>query len=61
MGHSVKFELEVVMIEYLNVVGIRRKRVSGDAWNYKRLIEQVLSMTGVCQSPKKKVPLQTMV
>ncbi|CAL8099703.1 unnamed protein product [Orchesella dallaii] len=61
MGNAVKFELEVVMIEYLNVIGIRRKRVSGDAWHYKRIIEQVLSMTGVCQAAKKKLPLQTMV
>lgn len=64
MGNSVKFELEVVLIEYLNVIGIRRKRLSGNAWEYKNVIEQVLSMTGVCVAPKRsaeRVPLQTMV
>lgn len=61
MGPAVKFELEVVFIEYANVVGIRRKRLGGNAWQYKSVVEQILSMTGVCQAPKKKAPLQTMV
>ncbi|XP_065684892.1 maternal embryonic leucine zipper kinase isoform X1 [Hydra vulgaris] len=39
------FELEVCRIPYMDsVVGIRSKRLKGDAWNYKEIIELVLSM-----------------
>jgi maternal embryonic leucine zipper kinase len=42
---KLSFELEVVRIPNLNVVGIRRKRLKGDAWCYKRVCEEVLRMT----------------
>jgi len=44
---KLSFELEVVRIPNLNVVGIRRKRLKGDAWCYKRVCEEVLRMTAV--------------
>ena len=65
-----KFELEVVCIDSLNRIGIRRKRQQGDAWVYKRIIEQVLTLSGVSETtkvvdvnrtPMKSKPLQTMV
>ena len=40
-----KFELEVVAIDELHRIGIRRKRQQGDAWAYKRIIEQVLALS----------------
>ncbi|XP_037083882.1 maternal embryonic leucine zipper kinase-like [Pollicipes pollicipes] len=43
---KLSFELEVCMIGSLNVVGIRRKRLEGDAWCYKRICEQVLKLAG---------------
>lgn len=72
-SNAVKFELEVVYIDELNVIGIRRKRVRGDSWTYKRIMDKVLAITaGVgATSPinnppatpttKAKTPLQTMV
>jgi len=42
------FELEICLIPYMdNVVGIRRKRLKGDGWKYKELVEQVLSMAKI--------------
>ena len=41
---KLSFELEVVRIPNLNVVGIRRKRLKGDAWCYKRVCEEVLRL-----------------
>jgi len=43
---KMSFELEVCMIGSMNVVGIRRKRLEGDAWCYKRICEQVLRLAG---------------
>ncbi|KAF0298861.1 Maternal embryonic leucine zipper kinase [Amphibalanus amphitrite] len=43
---KMSFELEVCMIQSLNMVGIRRKRLEGDAWCYKRICEQVLRLAG---------------
>jgi len=63
-GSKIKFELEVVAVDPLDSIGIRRKRHNGDAWAYKMIIEQVLSLTGVCQLPKntpRVQPLQTTV
>ncbi|OXB62594.1 hypothetical protein ASZ78_009379, partial [Callipepla squamata] len=40
---SVKFELEVCQLSKSEVVGIRRQRLRGDAWVYKRLVEDILS------------------
>jgi len=44
---KLSFELEVCRIPNLNVVGIRRKRLKGDAWCYKKVCEEVLKMTAV--------------
>jgi len=41
---KLSFELEVCRIPHLNVVGIRRKRLKGDAWCYKRVCEEVLRL-----------------
>ncbi|TRY75718.1 hypothetical protein TCAL_08671 [Tigriopus californicus] len=41
---KLSFELEVCRIPNLNVIGIRRKRLKGDAWCYKKVCEEVLSM-----------------
>ncbi|CAJ0572058.1 unnamed protein product, partial [Mesorhabditis spiculigera] len=40
-------ELEVVIVESLGYVGIKRKRLNGDAFLYKRVCEQVLQMAGL--------------
>ncbi len=44
---KLSFELEVCRIPNLNVVGIRRKRLKGDAWCYKKVCEEVLRMAAV--------------
>ncbi|KAL1424734.1 hypothetical protein MTO96_019880 [Rhipicephalus appendiculatus] len=36
------FELEVVQVQQPELLGIRRKRLTGDAWHYKRVCEEVL-------------------
>jgi len=53
-GKQVKFELEVVALDALDSIGIRRKRQNGDSWAYKQIIEQVLATTGVGQSSAKE-------
>ncbi|XP_004600299.2 maternal embryonic leucine zipper kinase isoform X4 [Sorex araneus] len=40
---TMQFELEVCQLQKLDVVGIRRQRLKGDAWVYKRLVEDILS------------------
>ncbi|XP_030325901.1 maternal embryonic leucine zipper kinase isoform X4 [Strigops habroptila] len=40
---SMEFELEVCQLSKPEVVGIRRQRLKGDAWVYKRLMEDILS------------------
>ncbi|NXX17992.1 MELK kinase, partial [Podargus strigoides] len=40
---TVEFELEVCQLSKHEVVGIRRQRLRGDAWVYKRLMEDILS------------------
>ncbi|CAG0893684.1 unnamed protein product [Darwinula stevensoni] len=45
-GGRMSFELEVVRIPGYKVVGIKRKRLNGDAWCYKKVCEQVLALTG---------------
>ncbi len=37
------FDLEVVQLHKMNVMGVRRKRVKGDTWHYKRLCEDILA------------------
>lgn len=48
-----EFELEVCQLSKLEVVGVRRQRLKGDAWVYKRLVEDILSschmwLAGAC-------------
>ncbi|XP_037269662.2 maternal embryonic leucine zipper kinase [Rhipicephalus microplus] len=38
------FELEVVQVQQPELLGIRRKRLTGDAWHYKRVCEEVLKI-----------------
>ncbi|XP_051499477.1 maternal embryonic leucine zipper kinase isoform X3 [Apus apus] len=40
---TMEFELEVCLLSKPDVVGIRRQRLKGDAWVYKRLVEDILS------------------
>ncbi|KFP51212.1 Maternal embryonic leucine zipper kinase, partial [Cathartes aura] len=40
---TMEFELEVCKLSKSKVVGIRRQRLKGDAWVYKRLMEDILS------------------
>uniref|UniRef100_A0A8B9V2P6 Maternal embryonic leucine zipper kinase n=1 Tax=Anas zonorhyncha TaxID=75864 RepID=A0A8B9V2P6_9AVES len=40
---TMKFELEVCQLSKPEVVGIRRQRLKGDAWVYKRLMDDILS------------------
>ncbi|XP_019327972.1 PREDICTED: maternal embryonic leucine zipper kinase [Aptenodytes forsteri] len=40
---TTEFELEVCQLSKPEVVGIRRQRLKGDAWVYKRLVEDILS------------------
>ncbi len=44
---KLSFELEVCLIPRVNMVGIRRKRLKGDAWCYKRVCEEVLRMASI--------------
>lgn len=36
------FDLEVVLVPQAGLLGIRRKRLTGDAWHYKRVCEEIL-------------------
>ncbi|XP_029466765.1 maternal embryonic leucine zipper kinase isoform X2 [Rhinatrema bivittatum] len=40
---TMQFELEVCQLNKSEVMGIRRQRVKGDAWVYKKLVEDILS------------------
>ncbi|KAM5192121.1 maternal embryonic leucine zipper kinase [Mantella aurantiaca] len=40
---TMQFELEVCQLNKPDVVGIRRQRLKGDAWVYKKLVEDILS------------------
>lgn len=45
--NACSFELEVCLLEGVSnekLVGIRRKRLKGDAWVYKRVCEEVLAL-----------------
>ena len=52
-GAKLSFELEVCRVPHLDVVGIRRKRLKGDAWIYKRVCEEVLRLA---QNPSAATP-----
>ncbi|CAN7993240.1 unnamed protein product [Ixodes hexagonus] len=38
------FDLEVVQVPQPELLGIRRKRLTGDAWHYKRVCEEILKI-----------------
>lgn len=40
-------ELEVVLIENMPYVGVKRKRLTGDSFLYKKLCEQILNLAGL--------------
>lgn len=40
---TMQFELEVCQLQRPDMVGIRRQRLKGDAWVYKRLVEDILA------------------
>uniref|UniRef100_A0A8C5LUC0 Maternal embryonic leucine zipper kinase n=1 Tax=Leptobrachium leishanense TaxID=445787 RepID=A0A8C5LUC0_9ANUR len=40
---TMQFELEVCQLSKPEVVGIRRQRLKGDAWVYKKLVEDILT------------------
>lgn len=44
---TLQFELEVCQLSKPEVVGIRRQRLKGDAWVYKRLVEDILASCNV--------------
>ncbi|KHJ90493.1 hypothetical protein OESDEN_09664, partial [Oesophagostomum dentatum] len=46
-GHALTVELEVVVVENIGKIGIRRKRLCGDAFLYKKVCEQILRMAGL--------------
>ncbi|XP_072319811.1 maternal embryonic leucine zipper kinase isoform X2 [Eucyclogobius newberryi] len=44
---TMAFELEVCFLQKLDVVGVRRQRLKGDAWVYKHLVEDILSASSI--------------
>ncbi|XP_061131346.1 maternal embryonic leucine zipper kinase [Syngnathus typhle] len=44
---TMAFELEVCMLHRPEVVCVRRQRIKGDAWVYKRLVEDILSTSSI--------------
>ncbi|KAJ0050911.1 hypothetical protein NL108_009899 [Boleophthalmus pectinirostris] len=44
---TMAFELEVCFLQKLDVVGVRRQRLKGDAWVYKHLVEDILSSSSI--------------
>lgn len=44
---TMAFELEVCLLLKLDVVGVRRQRLKGDAWVYKHLVEDILSTSSI--------------
>nr|XP_020479874.1 maternal embryonic leucine zipper kinase [Monopterus albus]XP_020479875.1 maternal embryonic leucine zipper kinase [Monopterus albus]XP_020479876.1 maternal embryonic leucine zipper kinase [Monopterus albus] len=44
---TLAFELEVCLLQRPEVVGVRRKRLKGDAWVYKHLVEDILSTSSL--------------
>ncbi|XP_046392641.1 maternal embryonic leucine zipper kinase-like [Ischnura elegans] len=41
---KLSFELEVCYVASVDLVGVRRKRLKGDAWRYKKVCEEVLRL-----------------
>nr|CDJ94884.1 CRE-PIG-1 protein [Haemonchus contortus] len=46
-GHALTVELEVVVVQNMGKIGIRRKRLCGDAFLYKKVWEQILRMAAL--------------
>ncbi|KAF4527047.1 hypothetical protein B566_EDAN001596 [Ephemera danica] len=46
---KLSFKLEVCIVGPTKMVGIRRKRLRGDAWGYKRICEEVLGLASLQQ------------
>ncbi|XP_078071485.1 maternal embryonic leucine zipper kinase isoform X1 [Mustelus asterias] len=44
---TMQFELEICQLSKPEVIGIRRQRLKGDAWVYKRLVEDILSSSHI--------------
>jgi maternal embryonic leucine zipper kinase len=40
---KVAFDLEIVQLSKMNLLGVYRKRVKGDTWHYKKLCEDILA------------------
>ncbi|XP_011163522.1 maternal embryonic leucine zipper kinase isoform X2 [Solenopsis invicta] len=61
--NSCSFELEVCLLEIdpngKRLVGIRRKRLKGDAWVYKRVCEEILALTAEDISTNSEVPSES--
>lgn len=54
---KLSFELEICLVPSMNkenlpVVAIKRKRLKGDSWMYKKICEEILNFTGKCESNK---------
>lgn len=52
---KLSFELEICLVPSMNkenapVVAIKRKRLKGDSWMYKKICEEILNFTGKCES-----------
>ncbi|XP_066594464.1 maternal embryonic leucine zipper kinase-like isoform X2 [Prorops nasuta] len=62
-GNSCSFELEVCLLEGVSdskpLVGIRRKRLKGDAWAYKRVCEEVLALAAEDITSNQECPLES--
>jgi len=52
---KLSFELEICLVPSMNtenvpVVAIKRKRLKGDSWMYKKICEEILNFTGKCET-----------
>lgn len=52
---KLSFELEICLVPSINrenvpVVAIKRKRLKGDSWMYKKICEEILNFTGKCET-----------
>jgi len=55
-GAKLSFELEVCRVARLGLVGVRRKRLRGDAWKYKKVCEEVLRLAQTKPQPSTAPP-----
>lgn len=52
---KLSFELEICLVPSLNkedlpIVAIKRKRLKGDSWMYKKICEEILNFAGKCET-----------